>query len=135
LAAADGSAQLVEADHVIAATGYKVDVHRLPFLGPPIFERLRLVGKTPRLTINFESSVPGLYFVGQASSVTFGPVMRFVFGADFTSRTISKHLANVRPSRWREFSQVSAEQLRSSASVPSRRMPAAGVHLESANGP
>jgi FAD-dependent urate hydroxylase len=88
----DGSSQIVEADHVIAATGYRADVHRFPFLSPAIMEQLRRVGKTPRLSVNFESSIPGLYFVGHVSSATFGPVMRFVFGADFTAR--SGHLAN-----------------------------------------
>lgn len=91
----DGGSQMVEADHLIAATGYRADVHRLPFLSSAILERLNLIGKTPRLSVNFESSVPGLYFVGHASTTTFGPVMRFVFGADFTSRRISRHLANV----------------------------------------
>lgn len=91
----DGSSQMVEADHVIAATGYRADVHRLAFLSSAVLERLHLVGKTPRLSVNFESSVPGLYFVGHASTTTFGPVMRFVFGADFASRRISRHLASV----------------------------------------
>ncbi|MEH2512191.1 thioredoxin reductase [Nitrobacteraceae bacterium AZCC 1564] len=95
LVSMDGSTQILEADHVIAATGYRTDVHRLPFLSPAMLERLHLIGKTPRLSANFESSVPGLYFVGHASTSTFGPVMRFVFGADFTSRTIAMHLANV----------------------------------------
>jgi FAD-dependent urate hydroxylase len=93
LSAPNGSICTVEADHVIAATGYKSDVHRLPFLSPAILERLRLVGTTPRLSRNFESSVPGLYFAGPVAATTFGPVMRFVFGADFTSRTIARHFA------------------------------------------
>ena len=33
------------------------------------------------LTPAFESTVPGLYFIGAASAPTFGPVMRFMFGA------------------------------------------------------
>ncbi|MEZ0170092.1 NAD(P)-binding domain-containing protein [Microvirga sp. TS319] len=88
----DGSAETVEVDHVICATGYKADVHRLPFLKPDILEHLRLTGKTPQLSVNYESSVPGLYFMGFVSATTFGPVMRFVFGAGFASRRISRHL-------------------------------------------
>jgi hypothetical protein len=101
LVSTDGKAQIAEADHVIAATGYKADVHRLPFLSPAILKQLRLIGETPRLSVNFESSLPGLYFVGNISTTTFGPVMRFVFGADFTSRRISRHLASMRLSRSR----------------------------------
>jgi FAD-dependent urate hydroxylase len=92
LSAPDGSSRTVEADHVIAGTGYKADVHRIPFLSPALLKKLRLVGKAPRLSVNFESSVPGLYFVGPIAATTFGPVMRFVFGADFTARRISAHL-------------------------------------------
>lgn len=93
LAAADGTERQVLADHVIAATGYKADVRRLPFLSPDILKRLQLVGQTPRLSAHFESSVPGLYFVGAISATSFGPAMRFALGAGFTSQRISTHLA------------------------------------------
>jgi FAD-dependent urate hydroxylase len=132
LVSMDGSTQIVEADHVIAATGYKADVHRFPFLRPAIFEHLRLIGKTPRLSVNFESSIPGLYFVGHVSSTTFGPVMRFVFGTDFTSRRISRHLANVGP-RWRESPRMGAGQHRPTVDISSPGMPV-DVHLEAVKG-
>jgi len=89
----DGQRQTVEVDHVIAATGYKADVSRLPFLDKRILEHLSLIGQTPRLSRSYESSVPGLYFVGPISATTFGPVMRFVFGAGFASRKLAGHLA------------------------------------------
>ncbi|WP_151448948.1 NAD(P)-binding domain-containing protein [Lacisediminimonas profundi] len=88
----DGSERRLEADHVIAATGYEPDVRRLPFLGPELLDQLQLVGKMPRLSANFESSVPGLYFAGPIAASTFGPVMRFAAGARFASRTLSRHL-------------------------------------------
>jgi FAD-dependent urate hydroxylase len=93
LSAPDGSSRTVEADHVIAATGYNADVRRIQFLSSSLVKKLRLVGRTPRLSVTFESSVPGLYFVGPISATTFGPAMRFVYGADFTARRISAHLA------------------------------------------
>ncbi|WP_352837426.1 NAD(P)-binding domain-containing protein [Mesorhizobium sp. M0664] len=117
----DGNTQIVEADHVIAATGYKADVRRFPFLSSAIVEQLRLVGRTPRLSANFESSIPGLYFIGHVSTATFGPVMRFVFGTDFTSRTISKQLASLRPRPWRESPRTSAGQRRPPVSTSSAR--------------
>jgi hypothetical protein len=43
----------------------------------------------------FESSVPGLHFVGTAAANSFGPMMRFAYGAGFVSRRLSKHLARV----------------------------------------
>ena len=95
LAAKDGTKREVLVDHVIAATGYKVDVRRLPFLDSDIVAQLHLTGHTPRLSANFESSIAGLYFVGPMAATSFGPVMRFAVGADFTSRRISTHLTRV----------------------------------------
>jgi thioredoxin reductase len=79
-------------DHVIAATGYQVDVNRLSFLGRRILSKIHLVQNSPVLSPEFESSVPGLYFAGVASAMSFGPVMRFACGADWTARRISKSL-------------------------------------------
>jgi thioredoxin reductase len=131
LVSMDGSTQIVEADHVIAATGYQADVHRFPFLGSAILERLHLIGKTPRLSVNFESSVPGLYFVGHVSTTTFGPVMRFVIGADFTSHRISRHLASVRPSRLRASPRTGEGQHRPTAGISGAAVPV-DIHLEAA---
>ena len=82
-------------DHVIAATGYRVNVDRLSFLSGNIRSFLQSVESTPILSRNFESSIPGLYFVGLASAPSFGPVMRFLYGAGYTARRISKHLEDL----------------------------------------
>jgi hypothetical protein len=39
------------------------------------------------------SSVPGLYFVGVAAANSFGPLLRFACGADYTARRLAPHLA------------------------------------------
>ena len=80
-------------DHVISATGYKVDLRRLTFLDSNVREKIQSVEHTPILSSNFESSIPGLYFVGASSANTFGPLTRFAYGAGFTARRISRHLA------------------------------------------
>lgn len=95
LASTDGTERTLTVDHAIAATGYRTDVHRLSFLSPEITASLSLVHGTPRLTANFASSVPGLYFIGPITANTFGPAMRFSIGAGFTSRRLSRHLASV----------------------------------------
>lgn len=81
------------ADHVIAATGYKVDLRRLAFLGQDVLSGIRCLQNAPILSGNFESSIPGLYFLGLASANSFGPMMRFAYGAEYTTRKIAKHLA------------------------------------------
>jgi cation diffusion facilitator CzcD-associated flavoprotein CzcO len=83
----------LEADHVIAATGYRVDLRRLPFLNEDLASRIRVVEQMPVLSGNFESSVPGLYFVGISSALTFGPMMRFAYGSAYTARRLERHLA------------------------------------------
>jgi len=81
------------ADHVIAATGYKPDLSRFQFLSGGIRSKLRALERTPVLTSSMESSVPGLYFIGPITSNSFGPVMRFAFGARFAAAVIARALA------------------------------------------
>ena len=53
-------------------TGYRVDVERVGLLAPDIRTRLATVGGSPGLSRHFESSVPGLFFVGlPAAHFTF----------------------------------------------------------------
>ncbi len=93
LASADGAAPItVESDHVICATGYRADVQRLGFLDTDLRSELRTVARSPVLSRRFESSVPGLYFLGLASAVSFGPLMRFMYGDEFAARRITQDL-------------------------------------------
>jgi thioredoxin reductase len=88
--ATDGNKREIVTEHIIAATGYKVDLERLKFLGPEIRSQLKTVKGSPALSSTFESSVPGIYFVGIAAANSFGPVMRFAFGAGFAARRITQ---------------------------------------------
>jgi len=88
--AADGTEREILTEHIIAATGYRVDLGRLKFLDAGIRSEVKTVGGSPVLSASFESSVPGLYFVGVAAANSFGPVMRFAFGAGFAARTLTK---------------------------------------------
>jgi thioredoxin reductase len=85
----DGAEREVVTEHVIAATGYKVEIERLKFLSAAIRSQIKAVEHTPVLSSNFESSVPGLYFVGIAAANSFGPVMRFAFGGAYAARRVS----------------------------------------------
>ena len=87
-----GGDEDVEADHIVGGTGYKVNLDRLEFLDESIRQRISRVQDTPRLSRFFESSVPGLYFVGPSAANSFGPLLRFAWGAKFTSRHLSRHL-------------------------------------------
>jgi thioredoxin reductase len=88
-----GARRVVSVDHVISATGYKVDLRRIAFFSPDVLARLASVEETPVLSSNFESSIRGLYFLGILAANTFGPVLRFACGAGFAARRLSNHLA------------------------------------------
>jgi cation diffusion facilitator CzcD-associated flavoprotein CzcO len=98
LAAKDGSTELLEADHVIAGTGFRPEVSRLAFLRP-LLARIDTELGTPRLTSRYESSVPGLYFVGPITANSYGPVARFAYGAIHPARTITAHVREARATR------------------------------------
>jgi thioredoxin reductase len=103
LVANDGTKKIHTTDHVIAATGYKADLRRLAFLDENIRARIASVENSPVLSTDFQSSVRGLYFVGLAAANSFGPMLRFAFGSEFTARHLSKHLA--RSANWSGWSQ------------------------------
>jgi lysine/ornithine N-monooxygenase len=88
-----GSSMKIDVDHVVAATGYRVSVGRLGLLEQKLRSRLKLEDESPALSPAFESSEPGLYFIGVASASNFGPVMRFARGAEYAAARLSKHLA------------------------------------------
>jgi thioredoxin reductase len=88
-----GEMREVITDHVVSATGYRVNLERLKFLSPETRSNVKTIAGYPVLSSSFESTVPGLYFVGLAAANSFGPVMRFAFGAEFTARAVTKAVA------------------------------------------
>jgi len=87
----DGSARTV--DHVLLGTGYKVDISKYPFLDPKLANSISRFGGYPRLTDGFESSVPRLHFLGAPAIWSFGPLMQFVVGTHYASRTLLRYIA------------------------------------------
>ena len=73
--------KVLSADHLMLATGYQVDINRLSMLSPALLKEIQQDMGSPVLNSWFESSVPGLYFVGLSSLRSFGPLYRFVVGA------------------------------------------------------
>lgn len=80
---------MVEVDHVFFGTGVQVDPERIPFVDPALARAIRKDDNMPRLSHNFESSVLGLYFIGPLAAGSFGPMLRFAWGARFAARRLS----------------------------------------------
>jgi thioredoxin reductase len=117
LSSKSGKNETIEADHIIAATGYKYDVKSLKFLDPEVISQIERVGDTPSLSANFESSVKNLYFIGVTAANTFGPLLRFAFGAGFAAPRLSAHL--VRTARQLRSVSTRAQSLRPVAAAKS----------------
>jgi cation diffusion facilitator CzcD-associated flavoprotein CzcO len=94
--AASGEERVIEADHIISATGYEPSIERLTFLSPELAGQIRRIERAPALSPYFESSVPGLYFVGPVAAFSFGPLVRFVAGAAYTIPKVASHIARRR---------------------------------------
>jgi hypothetical protein len=79
---------------VLLGTGYRIDVTELEVLAPELRTALKVVGGYPVLGPSYQSSVPGLHFVGAPAAWSFGPLMRFVAGTGFAARALSRGIAS-----------------------------------------
>jgi hypothetical protein len=78
------------ADHVLLGTGYRIELSRYPFLPRELLSEIDLTDGYPVLRRGFESSVPGLHFLGAPAAWTFGPLMRFVAGTGFAAAELRR---------------------------------------------
>ena len=93
VAGADGQRSTIDCEHLIVATGYRPDVARMTFLDRELRQAIATLEDAPIVSLRFESSVPGLYFVGPPTANSFGPLMRFAVGARFAAPRLARHLA------------------------------------------
>ena len=93
----DGSTRKV--DHLLLATGYRVDLARYAFLAPELLARVRTRNGSPVLAGGLESSVRGLHFLGKPATESFGPVMNFVAGTWASSRELTRAVVGHRAPR------------------------------------
>jgi cation diffusion facilitator CzcD-associated flavoprotein CzcO len=77
-------------DHALLATGYRIDIARLGILTPELVAKVATDDGSPVLAGGYESSVPGLHFVGSAAVRSYGPLLRFVWGAGYAARTVTR---------------------------------------------
>jgi FAD-dependent urate hydroxylase len=83
----------IEADHVIAGTGFRIDISRLSFLSEEIRAGLVTRANCPLVNRAGESTVPGLYFAGAHTAVSLGPGMRFISGTHHAAAQLARSLA------------------------------------------
>lgn len=84
-------------DHVFLGTGYRVNVSQYSFLSQRIIQALSVTDGFPQLNGGFESSISGLHFLGAPAGHSFGPLMYFVSGTRFASRTLRSYMEKAQP--------------------------------------
>jgi len=100
----EGGARDFLTEYIVLGTGYDVDVNRIEFLDPSVAARVARIERGPRLDRHFQSSIPGLYFVGPSTAESFGPLYRFVAGSYYCAPVVSRHLSrHVRSRRATHF--------------------------------
>ena len=104
----------LEVDHVIAGTGFHVDIDRLNYLPQDLRARIATFSGYPVLTRAAESTVPGLYFLGASAAFGLGPSMRFIAGTHNVGAQLARSVAD----------RAKGSRGRSMASRPSRQVPA-----------
>ena len=78
-------------DQIVLATGYKVDITRLPYLAAGnVLEQLETRNGFPALDDHFETSVPGLFITSMPATQDFGPF----FGFTISVRTSARHICD-----------------------------------------
>jgi len=82
----NGSERIV--DHILLGTGYRVDISKYEFLPPDLVQSIQRVNGYPVLKEGLETSVPGLHILGAPGAWSFGPLMQFVSGTHFASRSL-----------------------------------------------
>jgi len=90
----DGSERRV--DHVLLGTGYRVEISQYRFLAPTLVSEINQMEGYPKLEGGFRSSVSGLHFIGAPAARSFGPLLYFVAGTDFTSQALTDHICRNR---------------------------------------
>jgi cation diffusion facilitator CzcD-associated flavoprotein CzcO len=81
-----------EVDHLLLGTGFQANIDKLPFIDPALLQQVQQCNGYPIQNQWFESSIPGLSFVGALAGHTFGPICRFVAGAEVAARQITRHV-------------------------------------------
>ena len=88
----DGGEELT-ADIAIAATGYRTDISRIPFVAAgSVYDQLNVHNGCPVLDEAFQTNVPGFYATGALASQDFGPFFGFTLAARGAAMVIGRSI-------------------------------------------
>ena len=77
--------EVLEVDHVTCASGYRADLAAVPYL-EGVLDRVAVTDGFPDLSPGFETTLPGLFVTGFASTRDFGPFYGFTKGCPSSAK-------------------------------------------------
>jgi alkylation response protein AidB-like acyl-CoA dehydrogenase len=83
----------------------------LGILAPELLAKIATDDGSPALGRGYESSVCGLHFVGSAAVRSYGPLLRFVWGAGYAARTVTRFVCANRTGPAHAWSQPCPEEV------------------------
>jgi cation diffusion facilitator CzcD-associated flavoprotein CzcO len=86
------SGESIIVDQIVLATGYKVDITRLPVLSGALLKRIETRNGFPVLDDHFETSVPGLFITSMPAAQDFGPFFGFTISVRTSAKLICRRL-------------------------------------------
>ncbi len=84
----------ISVDHILLGTGFHIDISKYDFMSPELMQRIDRVNGFPMLNGNLETSIPGLHILGAPAAYCFGPLLQFVSGTRFASRSLLRAVSN-----------------------------------------
>ncbi len=85
--------ETLEVDQIILATGYKVDLGKLPLLKEGnLLARLETKNGFPVLGEDFQTNLPGLYLTSMAATQDFGPFFAFTISTRTSAKVIGQSI-------------------------------------------
>lgn len=85
--------ETIVVDEIVLATGYKVDLARLPIFAPDLRACIDMRNGFPVLDDHFETSVPGLFITSMPAMQDFGPFFGFTISVRTSARLICERLS------------------------------------------
>ena len=80
-------------DHVVLATGYKVNMARIPLLADGnLLAQLHTRNDFPILDEHFQTNIPGLYVTSMPATQDFGPFFAFTISVRTSARLIGRDI-------------------------------------------
>jgi pyruvate/2-oxoglutarate dehydrogenase complex dihydrolipoamide dehydrogenase (E3) component len=81
----------ITADHILLATGFKVNIHNVPFLAAGnILPKLFINNDFPVIDEYFQTNLPGLFITSMAAAQDFGPFFGFTIAVRTSAKLIGK---------------------------------------------